>query len=392
MIGNVSDLVIQPLSNNIYNATGQKVGKKVIQATNITNTDYLTGFQYKNSVLQFFPHAEGYVNATENTLIGGGTSYTFNYVYNYTDHLGNIRLSYSLDPSTNVLKIIEENHYYPFGLKHTGYNSDKMMYVKEASELKIKPMPPLFKTSYDVKYQGQMRQEELGLNWDSFKWRNYDYAIGRFMSIDPLTEEYNTWSPYTFSGNRVIDARELEGLEPYILFGSENNALKNFGQQYNGKSIKQGVEYGTNVFKTTASDGNTYYYYEEPNKGDEASVRLPSTLFDEGERVSTIHTHGEYLEKYDNNNFSLTDKENAEKRGVDNNVVTPDGSLKKYDVKTNKETVISTSMPSDPKDPNRKNTVAPNENPAPVKTKPIEPKKVEVKTNGEIEYHHGRVM
>jgi len=49
-------------------------------------------------------------------------------------------------------------------------------------------------------------------------------------------------------------------------------------------------------------------------------------------------------------------------------------------------------MPSDPKDLNRKNTVAPNENPAPVKTKPIEPKKVEVKTNGEIEYHHGRVM
>lgn len=43
------------------------------------------------------------------------------------------------------------------------------------------------------------------------------------MNIDPLTEEYHTWSPYVFSGNRVVDARELEGLEPVILNeGTEN--------------------------------------------------------------------------------------------------------------------------------------------------------------------------
>jgi hypothetical protein len=51
------------------------------------------------------------------------------------------------------------------------------------------------------------------LNWDSFKWRNYDYAIGRFMSIDPLSEQYNYQSHYNFAENRVIDGRELEGLE-----------------------------------------------------------------------------------------------------------------------------------------------------------------------------------
>ena len=67
---------------------------------------------------------------------------------------------------------------------------------------------------YKYKFQGQERQDELGLNWDSFKWRNYDYAIGRFMSIDPLAEKYVQWTPYAFSGNRVVDAFELEGLEP----------------------------------------------------------------------------------------------------------------------------------------------------------------------------------
>ena len=71
----------------IYNATGQKVSKIVNEATNITQTNYLAGgFQYKNNVLQFFPHAEGYVKHEANN---------YNYVFNYTDHLGNVRVSYS---------------------------------------------------------------------------------------------------------------------------------------------------------------------------------------------------------------------------------------------------------------------------------------------------------
>ncbi|MGZ7223051.1 hypothetical protein ACXWPH_10650, partial [Streptococcus pyogenes] len=74
----------------------------------------LYGFQYLNGVLQFFPHAEGYVKPT------GTNSYL--YVYQYKDHLGNVRLSYAdcngdgeINPATEIL---EENNYYPFGLKH----------------------------------------------------------------------------------------------------------------------------------------------------------------------------------------------------------------------------------------------------------------------------------
>ncbi|MDH0675647.1 hypothetical protein N5D03_13975 [Empedobacter sp. GD03861] len=68
-------------------------------------------------------------------------------------------------------------------------------------------------SSYHYKYQGQERQEELGLNWDSFKWRNYMPEIGRFFNVDPLAEQYSYQSPYNFAENRVIDGRELEGLE-----------------------------------------------------------------------------------------------------------------------------------------------------------------------------------
>jgi len=143
----------------------------------------------------------------------GGTSYRFNYVFNYTDHLGNIRLSYSLDPSTKVLKIIEENHYYPFGLKHSGYNSDKMMYTKEAEVLKIKPVPPLFITSYKYKYNGKEWQDELGLNMYDYGARNYDPALGRWMNIDPLAEKSRRWSPYNYAMNNPIYFIDPDGRE-----------------------------------------------------------------------------------------------------------------------------------------------------------------------------------
>ncbi|WP_244428681.1 RHS repeat-associated core domain-containing protein [Flavobacterium sp. B17] len=78
-------------------------------------------------------------------------------------------------------------------------------------------------SAYKYKYQGQELQTETG--WYSFKWRNYMPDLGRFFNIDPLAEKYNTWTPYAFSGNRVIDARELEGLEPVEINKTTKNLV-----------------------------------------------------------------------------------------------------------------------------------------------------------------------
>jgi len=93
-----------------------------------------------------------------------------------------------LDPATGTVTTMKENHYYPFGLKHTNYNSDQLEYSKTAMDnvaLQVSPLAiggPILNDEfgflgYNYKYQGQERQNELGLNWDSFKWRNYDYAL-----------------------------------------------------------------------------------------------------------------------------------------------------------------------------------------------------------------------
>ncbi|OXA65291.1 hypothetical protein B0A58_16140, partial [Flavobacterium branchiophilum NBRC 15030 = ATCC 35035] len=154
-------------------------------------------------------HAEGYVKHTAGA---------FNYVFNYTDHLGNVRMSYGKDPVSGVLKITEENNYYAFGMKHKNYNMSLRGYGKLNGSISLNTCENCV-SSYKYKYQGQERQDELGLNWDSFKWRNYDYAIGRFMSIDPLAEDYIYNSPYAFAENKIGMGRELEGCELGPLWG-----------------------------------------------------------------------------------------------------------------------------------------------------------------------------
>lgn len=219
--------------NYLYTATGEKVSKIVLKPargeglSQRLQTDYYSGYQYYNGKLQMLPTAEGYVDVTD---IGSITS--FNYVYQYKDHLGNVRLNYTFDKDNNAIVVLSESNYYPFGLRHKGYNETELQYRNNGGDLGIKPRPTpeeemggLTKMPDNYKYQEQERQEELGLNWDSFKWRNYDYAIGRFMSIDPLAEKYAYQSPYNFSENRVIDARELEGLEAEILFNKTKGTL-----------------------------------------------------------------------------------------------------------------------------------------------------------------------
>ena len=62
-------------------------------------------------------------------------------------------------------------------------------------------------------FQDQMLDDDLGLNWNTFKYRNYDPSLARFHNIDPLAEDYYYNSTYAFSENKVIQYNELEGLE-----------------------------------------------------------------------------------------------------------------------------------------------------------------------------------
>ncbi|MDT8347495.1 MAG: RHS repeat-associated core domain-containing protein, partial [Flavobacteriaceae bacterium] len=133
--------------------------------------------------LKFFSTPEGYAEPTFRS---------FNYIYQYKDHLGNVRLSYSDSDGNGVIdastEIIEENSFYPFGLKHKGYNNV------------VTSTNPAQK----YKFGGKEYQDELGLDWYDITARNYDPALGRWMNIDPLAENYFDNSPYNYVLNNPI--------------------------------------------------------------------------------------------------------------------------------------------------------------------------------------------
>ncbi|BDW93374.1 hypothetical protein MACH07_22060 [Flagellimonas marinaquae] len=170
----------------VYDAAGTKLQKTVGSSV----TDYVGNYIYQGGTLQFFSTPEGYVTPDG---MGG-----YDYVYQYKDHLGNIRLSY-VDDGNGGLEIVEENNYYPFGLEHKGYNN-----IVNGVE-----------NNYST-YQGKEHQKELGLNWHDFGARNYDASLGRWMNLDPLSDKYESVSPYNFVLNNPMmhtdpDGRSVDG-------------------------------------------------------------------------------------------------------------------------------------------------------------------------------------
>ena len=94
-------------------------------------------------------------------------------------------------------EIVEENNYYPFGLKHKGYNN-----VVNGTE-----------NNYHT-YNGKELNEELGLNWLDYGARNYDASLGRFMSPDPYAHIYQSYSPYLYALNNPLRFEDVNGEGP----------------------------------------------------------------------------------------------------------------------------------------------------------------------------------
>ena len=99
--------------------------------------------------------------------------------------------------------LVEENHYYPFGLTMAGI-SDKAI-----------------KSNYaENKYRGnggnELQNKEFsdgsGLEEYDASFRMYDPQLGRFGSIDPLADAFEDYSPYSFAGDNPISYNDPLGL------------------------------------------------------------------------------------------------------------------------------------------------------------------------------------
>jgi len=162
----------------VYTADGRKL-QKIVTNGAVTSTQYDSGLQYVDNVLKFFPQEEGFVNKESDG--------SFSYLYQYKDHLGNIRVSYKDANNNGIIssgEVQEEMNYYPFGMQHKGYNS-------------------VISTN-NYKYNGKELQDELGLNLYDYGARNYDPALCRWINIDVLAENYMNLSGYSYCINNPL--------------------------------------------------------------------------------------------------------------------------------------------------------------------------------------------
>lgn len=131
--------------------------------------------------------------------------------YEVSNHLGNIMTVVSdrktpiQETTTNMVAFNETNiksfnDYYPYGILLENRNGS---------------------INYRFGFQGQEKDDEIkGQNHSiNYKYRVHDPRLGRFFAVDPLSQKYPYYSSYQFSGNRLIDAKELEGLEPKVING-----------------------------------------------------------------------------------------------------------------------------------------------------------------------------
>ena len=164
----------------LYDADGIKLRTTHIIGSDTTVTDYCGNVIYENGIPVKLLTEAGYVTLADSK-----------YHYFVQDHLGNNRVV--VDQSGNVEEV---NHYYPFG----GLLSSS---VSNA----VQP----------YKYNGKELDRKNGLDWYDYGARMYDAALGRWHAVDPMSEKYYSWSPYTYCKNNPVLRIDLDGKDDYVI-------------------------------------------------------------------------------------------------------------------------------------------------------------------------------
>ncbi|HTN06242.1 RHS repeat-associated core domain-containing protein [Agriterribacter sp.] len=136
--------------------------------------------------------------------------------------------------------ILEETHYYPFGLTMAGISSKALAFGEPENK---------------YKYNGIEHNNDFDLNmYDAF-YRNLDPQIGRFWQVDPETEMLEEYSPYASMYNNPIsnadplgDFATRVGAWLYKIFNGGGEIGKNgYGEYFVSQASDGGAESGVTV-------------------------------------------------------------------------------------------------------------------------------------------------
>ncbi|WP_261511320.1 RHS repeat-associated core domain-containing protein [Chryseobacterium paludis] len=234
-----------------------------MEAYSVEPVSAMVGLESKNPELQFFPTAEGFYDYTKDQ-----------YIYQYKDHLGNVRISFGRN-SAGALEITDANDYYPFGMNHLKTGNSFFS-------------PSAYK---NYKYNGKELQETSMYDYGA---RMYMADIGRWGVVDPLAEIYPSTSPFNYCNNNPIMFIDPTGMtieDPDDLVKKQKEMLKD-----TNSAIQQFVKSGG----MDADLGNKLISFNEKVLGEISSLEKSDQVYN----VSDVGT-GESGMSYDASNAKV---------------------------------------------------------------------------------------
>ncbi len=218
-----------------------------------------------------------------------------------SNHLGNV-LTLFTDKKVPVgtgatvsyykADLVSSMDYSPFGapLKGRTFNGSGSRYGFNGKE-------------NDNEVKGSGNQQDYG-------FRIYDNRLGRFLSVDPLTQEYPFWTPYQFTGNNPVMFIDPDGQEVMMpLLGTSNTPMIEILTRVNVENlVKVSTEIGSKTSEIAVKTS------EMAAKTSEGEVRAPKFSPEQLANFKRGHvTEAEQLAKngYQKNTKPLTENING---------------------------------------------------------------------------------
>ncbi|MBI3138420.1 MAG: hypothetical protein HYZ15_07535 [Sphingobacteriales bacterium] len=240
-----------------------------------------SGFEQVGEDEEFVVHIRNNISVDKN-------GYLFVYVSNETSNIpvyfDNLQVTHIRGP------LIEENHYYPFGLVMSGISS-KALSLRNLEN----------KKKYNAKeLQAKEFTDGSGLEWQDYGARMYNQQIGRWHVMDNYSEAYYGLTPYNYAGNTPINAIDIDGNLFIFANGFMVNQYLNSRMNMGGgqKTIQVPTSFGSKENWKTVPNPNHY----APDRGFYADgPRNNSITFEYWGKVDDA-----YMDAYDDQNTYYT--------------------------------------------------------------------------------------